>query len=249
MWIKEPPLNIETKISGNNNLNFLYNHEKFYFMDNHLAAAWCWLQKLDVDSHYNFFHIDQHEDLWCNAPRASYEAIKGNPHLSIDEFLSMDFASYGGRKEKVFNYANYIIQTKFLYPNWFEECYFACPNSVRDKYLNIVYNPTCRELSTNISYWVHDGKDEDSYVTEQARLNKWILNIDVDYFFYENKYQLFTDDYIRQICSDILKGIDDIEVITIALSPECCGGWDKSYRIAKLMAESLGLDFKLDDLD
>lgn len=57
---------------------------------------------------------------------------------------------------------------------------------------------------------------------------------------------MFTDDYIKQMCSNILEGIEDIEVITISLSPECCGGWDKSYRIAKLIAESFGLDFELE---
>ena len=249
MWIKEPSENCKEQESSDSNLNFLFNDGKFYIMDNHLAAAWCWLQKLDTTKHYNFFHIDQHEDLWCDAPIESFNLIKENPLLSLDEYLSLEYSRRGDGKEKAFNYANYVIQTKKFYPDWFESCYFACPKYVRDEYLNIVYNPTCYELSTNISYWVHDGKEEDAWNPPPEKLNKWILNIDIDYFFYENKYQMFTDDYIKELCLDILRGIEDIEVITIALSPECCGGWDKSYRLAKLMADSLGFEFKIDELE
>lgn len=152
MWIKEPPKNIESEVSSISTLNFLYNHEKFYIMDNHLAAAWCWLQKLDVESHYNFFHIDQHEDLLCDAPLSSFEIIQKNPQISLADYLSLKYESYGKREVVVFRYDNYILQTKFIFPHWFDMCYFACPNSVNDKYLNINYNPTCHELSTNISY-------------------------------------------------------------------------------------------------
>jgi hypothetical protein len=249
MWIKEPNKNLKDQESSISKLNFLFNEAKFYIMDNHLAAAWCWLQKLDVNSHYNFFHIDQHKDLLCNAPIESYDSIKENPRLSLDEFLSLKYISCG-RDQKAFTYDNYIIQTKQLYPFWFDVCYFACPEYVTDDdYLNIENNPTCYELSTNISYWVHDGKEENAWSPAPEKLNKWILNIDIDYFFSEDKYQMFTDDYIKELCLDILKRIDDIEVITIALSPECCGGWEKSYRLAKLMADSLGFEFKIDELE
>lgn len=244
MWIKEPPKDIKSEISSISKLNFLYNHEKFYIMDNHLAAAWCWLQKLDVENHYNFFHIDQHEDLCCKAPTESYESIKKNPHLSLDKFLALEFTE-DKQKNKAFTYNNYIIQTQKLYPQWFDLCYFACPNSVSSIYLENIRNKTCHELTTNISGWVHEGKEKDSSIRIPELLNKWTLNVDIDYFFDKKEYQMFTDDYIKKICSDILVGIDDIEVITIALSPECCGGWDKAYRIAKLMAECFKLDFEL----
>lgn len=44
-WIYK---NHELKTSGCYNMNFLFNNGKFYIMDNHLAAAWCWLQKIDI---------------------------------------------------------------------------------------------------------------------------------------------------------------------------------------------------------
>lgn len=32
-------------------------------MDNHLAAAWCWVQKIDQSKRYGLFHINRHYDL------------------------------------------------------------------------------------------------------------------------------------------------------------------------------------------
>jgi len=248
MWIVEPSKELNKKVSSHEQLNFLFNHENFYFMDNHLAAAWCWLQKLDAKSNYNFFHIDQHPDLLCDAPIESFKIIKEKQHLTIEEYLALNYFSCNTYNQ-AFSYDNYIIQTKKIFPNWFEICYFACPNYVRDDNLNIEYNAECYGLSTNISSWVNRGKQKSAIKPEPYQLNKWILNIDIDYFFNGNKYQLFTDDFIKEMCADILKGIDDIEVITIALSPECCGGWDKSYRIAKLMADSFGIEFSIEEFE
>lgn len=244
MWIKEPTKDFRQQESSISNLNFLYNEDKFYFMDNHLAAAWCWFNKLNAQNSYNFFHIDQHEDLLFDAPFESYSCILDNPKLSLEHYISLKYTQSGsGFRMQTFRYDNYILQAFRLYPNWFKLCYFACPDSVHDKNLNIQYNPSCFELVDNISYWVHDGKGKPYSIPEKN--NKWILNLDIDYFFKEDQYQMFTDDYIKLMCKDILKGIDDIEVITIALSPECCGGWDKSIRVANLISQELDLDFSL----
>ena len=245
MWIKEPNKNFKDLKSGYSDLNFLYNEGKFFIMDNHLGAGWSWLNKLDPLSNYNFFHIDQHKDLCCNAPLEKYDHIKENPKLLLNEYLALEYKPHPAANfTQVFNYENYILQVKELFPNWFCLNYFACPEYVYDKLIKIEYNVDCYQLANNISYWVHDGKNHDSASSPQ-KLNKWILNLDIDYFFFENKFQLFTDEYIRTLCHDIIKGIDDIAVVTIALSPECCGGWDNSLRIANLISKELGLGFSL----
>lgn len=56
-WIYK---NHELKTSGCYNMNFLFNNGKFYIMDNHLAAAWCWLQKIDTSKRYGLFHCGRH---------------------------------------------------------------------------------------------------------------------------------------------------------------------------------------------
>lgn len=52
--------------SGCANVNFLYKSDKFYIMDNHLCAIWCWNQMVKTDCHYGIFHIDRHYDLLDN---------------------------------------------------------------------------------------------------------------------------------------------------------------------------------------
>ena len=44
------------------------------------------------------------------------------------------------------------------------------------------------------------------------------------------KVQLFSDQYIQKIAESLLMGINSgmIKTLTIALSPECCGGWEKA---------------------
>jgi len=239
MWIKESPENISAKSSGRDVLNFLFNHDIFYVMDNHLAAAWCWLQKLDKNTSYNFFHIDQHEDLWCNAPIESYSYIKSNQYITLDEFLSLKYVSCINCLEKVFNYGNYILQTNKLYPNWFENCIFACEDYITDINLNILDNLNHQELLPKINEFL------DSKNTKKKSFNKWILNIDIDYFFDEKQNQIMDDEYIKQLCLKISTFINNIEIITISLSPEYCGGWDKSYRIANIMTDIFGFNFEL----
>lgn len=51
-WIYK---NHELKTSGCYNMNFLFNNGKFYIMDNHLAAAWCWLQKQTHPKDMDYF--------------------------------------------------------------------------------------------------------------------------------------------------------------------------------------------------
>lgn len=83
MWIRNIPNDYMSKDSGVSNLNFLYKEDNIYIMDNHLAAGWCWLQELQPKTSYNFFHLDRHADLICNAPINSYEFLKDNPHITL----------------------------------------------------------------------------------------------------------------------------------------------------------------------
>jgi len=75
-----------------------------------------------------------------------------------------------------------------------------------------------------------------------------ILNLDLDYFFLEigdNTIQVFTDDYIEAIAKSIKLAMDNIQVLTICLSPECCGGWENALRVNKIICQILGIDFNL----
>lgn len=53
--------------------------------------------------------------------------------------------------------------------------------------------------------------------------------------------RLFSDEYIQAMASDINKAMDRIAVMTIALSPECCGGWENAIRVFNLLADKIDL--------
>ena len=44
MWIRHLPADYYKQQSGFDNLVFLWKTNNVYVMDNHLAAAWCWMQ-------------------------------------------------------------------------------------------------------------------------------------------------------------------------------------------------------------
>lgn len=99
------------------------------------------------------------------------------------------------------------------------------------------------DLPTNVNYWMSDNV-------------RWILNIDIDFFFQDmggsdSIYQFLTDKDIVNLCRNIRKVLPLIEIITITLSPEFCGGWSNSYKILKKMSEELdfNLPFYLKNID
>lgn len=244
MWILEPTKDLYQKESGIDKLNFLFKQDKFYIMDNHLATGWCWLQELNPDESYNLFHIDQHMDLWNETPKEAYQHIQSINPLSIHDFTNLEYRDATSNLPiKVFNYANYILLLNNLYPNWFKKCFFACNAYCQNKNdFNIYYNPYGYELPTHIANWI----DETDRAEEEKDTNQWLINLDIDYFFADNKFQLYTDESIRVLCDNILKCMDKIKLVTIALSPECCGGWEKAIRITNIIAEKFKLNFDLE---
>lgn len=231
-------------ISGCADVNFLFNDGKFYIMDNHLFAIWCWNQKIKTKCRYGIFHIDRHYDLLNNL--SDDFLIQNHDNL---ESLAFDYfiQSIGTKKIR---YDNYIDAFKRSKPNCLEVAYYAThKNGIdwRDTSMKDISDDAkdvdIWDLPTNVNYWMSDNV-------------RWILNIDIDFFFQDmggsdSIYQFLTDKYIVNLCRNIRKVLPLIEVITIALSPEFCGGWSNSYKILKKMSEELdfNLPFYLKNID
>lgn len=226
------------------NLNLLCNDGNTYLMDNHLAAIWCWLQKIDINKKYNLFHIDKHYDLLYSQLDCWVEELsKQNidlQNIDIHELTKLRYMPKirtDDKDDQLFRWDNYLTIFDNIYPNILHSMFFATHNKCNNNPWSLrSYEVDIWELPENISYWII--KENDS---------KWIINLDIDYFFceYEDDYfQFVTDNYILRIADEIKKNKDRIEVITIALSPECCGGWQNSERIARLIGSQLGYDFE-----
>jgi hypothetical protein len=227
-------------------LNLLDNIDKTYLMDNYLAASWCWLKKIDLNNKYNLFHIDQHYDLSEDTlPFLENKLIESKIRFidaSIEELLCLSFQHPSLSLEneiQILRWNNYLPIFKKLYPDIINKTFFAThqEDGADKKYIDY-------ELS------FIDLKNELAYKIREMSCNKWIVNLDIDYFFTtdhdEKIYQCFSDEYILQIANEINESWDSIEVFTIALSPECCGGWEKSLRIAKIITECIGVDWSFE---
>lgn len=223
--------------SGCSNVNFLFNEDKFYIMDNHLCAIWCWEQKITPGLRYGLFHIDRHYDLLNNLTskflEENRESISGH---KFEDFLSV--VAYNKIR-----YDNYIDSFCRLHPNLIQKVYYATHQDGTDEKRTSLeaiskYEPSLWDLPTNIDYWINSENNQ--------QIDRWILNIDIDFFFQkitdeDTDNQFLTNKYISGLCEGIKKSLPYIDVITIALSPEFCNGWGNAFHVLKHINENLNI--------
>lgn len=235
MWIKEKPK--EFGNSGKLNINFLYNSDNIYIMDNHLCAAWCWLQKIDTDKIYNLIHIDRHNDLLFPIPTIKEDLIEDNIDLqkiSFLEYLSLNEKNNESFTFQLFRWDNYILSIDYIYPKLFGEKYFITKEPYPSSEF-IDFECIIEEFLSDFSSWIKNSK------------NGCILNLDLDFFYSQNNgfYKLYSDELINKIGELIKQNLENIDVLTIALSPECCGGWESSINTLRKLNNVLGIKMKI----
>lgn len=224
--------------SGCYDMNLLFNNDKFYIMDNHLAAAWCWAQKIDPSKKYGLFHIDRHYDLLNNL--SDLFLTENREKLIGDNFL--DYLSLKNEKgSQALRYDNYLDAFNRLYPDLIQQVYYATHKDGTNKTKTSLdplntYEPELWDLDTNIRYWLTEC---------HKNIERWIVNIDIDFFFRDNNngeyFQFMTRKYIKYICKEIIKSLPCIDVVTISLSPEFCGGWGNSFHITQIFNTELSI--------
>lgn len=237
MWIKK--FNGNASKSMNENVNFLFKQDKFYVMDNHLSASWCWLQEIDDVENNNLIHIDRHYDLLKREGNVSL-ALKEN-NIDIKNCSFYEYCNFGFKNKwgitKVFTWDTYILNLEVLYPKYFNKTIFStfdigCPNP---NFIGLELS--FKDISNNLEDYVEELKDEN-----------WILNIDIDYFFNVingEMIQVFSDAFVKQFAEKIRSIMDDINVVTFCLSPECCGSWENSLYVMSIFSDILDIDFEL----
>ena len=124
MWIKQMPIDYYEHPSSFCNSVMLWQNEKIYVMDNHLSAAWCWLQSCNPKKEYNFMHIDTHYDMLDCFHDEDLKPLRDNPQISYEEFKNLKRSKEPGKGLAVFKYDNYIMPIYTLQPNWFHKNIF-----------------------------------------------------------------------------------------------------------------------------
>jgi hypothetical protein len=207
--------------------NVLWNEGKVFIMDNHRLALWCWFQKMEAGSRYNLLHIDAHPDM-------SESALKYFNH----DLWKMTLLEYRSELQKdinmpLFRWDNYIEVFLRKYPELVGKTVSATHHLGSGKELS-------EEIrSYNLVKYMHGLFSGEKFENNLP----WIVNLDLDYFFSAapEKLELFSESYVESLASALQMGLSNgvISILTISLSPECCGSWEK----AEMMLMKFGYSF------
>lgn len=216
-------------------------------MDNHNAALWCWMKEIDLKEKYNILHVDRHYDTLFSHIDEWVEKIPYNfNEISIQEYLSLKYKDPNfGDKIEIMRWDNYLPIFHKLYKNNIKKYYFFThkEGSMYDEMQSLIEENPVGGLF-NLMDCLFDKDISGS--------EKWIVNIDLDYFFQkiddtDITIRFISDEAIEFFINKIneYNNKGSIKVITFALSPECCGNWDNSLKLMNFIAEKLKIDFKI----
>lgn len=213
------------------NVFMLWKHAKspIYVMDNHLCAAWCWIRECLKDENYNFLHVDYHHDLLVRGEPSDYEKLRNNVNIDIDQFCDLEYTNTEGRSIKLFSWDDYIRPCYFLFPNWFQNNLFYTRQKPKSECCNFKFGkmPIChqtpRRLGVEMSKYIKNknGRHE---TTDGGNNFRWIVNIDLDFFIGRQLRKPFGKRFVEDIAKRLAKLMDNIQVLTIAISPGCLVG-------------------------
>jgi hypothetical protein len=225
---------------GTYNQNFLWRHKSLYVMDNHRAAMWCWLQHINPRSAHSLLHMDWHADAlqsWLE------EWLKYCPEsvekLSINEYLALTYPHAGLGHTPLFRWDNYLSIYLARYGQALSR-FQVLTHGDGDKPNHPHIIGDLWDAPANMEYWL------------QKKNSPWIVNIDLDYFFWHDEERpglMVSDTYIERCITPIHERVKDgsISVITIALTPDegITGGWEAAESVAKHVLRLLDVEFRL----
>lgn len=227
--------------SGAYNQNFLWRSGTVYVMDNHRAALWCWLQHVNPETPHSIFHIDRHTDTLQSRLDEWLEHCPPLLNLTINEYLDYNYPlKFAGiDRVKLFRWDNYL-SIYFAKFGQFVKSFRCATHEDGDKPNHRPLLVDIWDIPSNIDYYL------------DARGKPWIMNIDLDYFFWHDpdNYGLMVSQMYINKCFDIIRAkIEDgtIAVTTICLTPELeyTGGWHASEKLMEQVLSRLGINFRL----
>lgn len=225
------------QVSGAYSQNFLWSCGSTYLMDNHRAALWCWFRHLHQSTKVNLFHLDRHTDTLYSRIDEWKQHLPDLWTVTLEEYLTKQYTS-DFTTVPLMRWDNYLSLLLECYPNILNDCLFATHEWRDEPRFQNLQRVSITEIPDNLDSWLSQSQ------------NNWICNIDLDYFFYEvdDSYaQLVTDSYIEKLFKVLSNEVQNnkISVLTIALSPEFCGGWENSEVICQKISRVMGIDFAL----
>lgn len=262
MWIKAPHLNYKECTSFTSHVVFLWKDDKrpIYVSDNHLTAAWSWLQECSPNESYNFIHIDSHDDLSGQGEPTIIESLKQNPKISFEDFLKFEYNN--GYTYQFFQWDNFIRAIHHLFPQWFQRSLLYVHEDL-DETMDAKKNgwgyadfPFVKRdvlyIRENITDFIEKGHlDIDKEITNSQNNLPWIVSLDLDFFWGDDSNVRYDEEFVRDFAQRINMALPKIKVLSIALSPDCVGGnclnakWDNVLDGLNIFKEELSLNINI----
>jgi hypothetical protein len=218
--------------------NVLLKDKNIYVMDNHRLALWCWLNEIKLNQAYNLMHIDAHPDMSQSAVEEVRESKVQIEKLTLLEYRNL--------KQEKFNvplirWDNYIP----IFTNHFSK------NFIKETSISFTHKLGSDEKLANDFSAIFLIREMNDLFSGKRFVNnsKWIVNLDIDYFFASQptKEILFNEVVIKKIGALLKMGLENdiIQVLTIALSPECSGSWENAIYVFNLINSELKSSIKI----
>jgi len=188
MWIKRMPNDYYEKTSFCSGSVLLWQNGNIYVMDNHLSAAWCWLQSCDPEKKYNFMHIDRHYDMLDCFYDEDLQPLRDDPHMPYEDYLNLKRTKDVGDEGPVFKWDNYIMAAYNLQPDWFHtNIFFTQKEGSPECGWGHRPLPIKEENTLYMDFYINQyiGEPEDilSEFQEDDYKLPWIVNLDLDVFY------------------------------------------------------------------
>ena len=226
--------------SGAVNQNLLWRDRNVFLMDNHRAALWCWQQEIDLYvTPHSVLHVDRHTDcLGANldAHLAAMPSLRG---LSIEDYLDAS-VTLAGASVPLFRWDNYLsihlekFGKQVSVVRSVDHDDGDAPNHPR------TMRPRADEVPPNVLYWLRHAS------------RRWIVNVDLDYFFCKEAkpqlndvpwFPMFSDAFIEMLFGEIKVAMDEglVGVVTLCLTPtDFTAGWDECLKLSSKIFKILG---------
>jgi hypothetical protein len=222
------------------------SHPAVYVMDCHLAALWCWLQHLSVDDEYSLLHIDGHWDANLPADNVLAKLIQLKTP-SLEDFLALEdrhpLASIGIIPGITWD--NFIAPITHLRPR-IKSGVFIVHQKQSQGWEQSQFWRQSQFTAIPASFKSWDTTFKRFWRTMKGRR---IVDLDIDYFFTgpENANEVLPRlDKQRAMNAGIAikknVSLADGDIMTIALSPQCSGGFGNAEEACRIICDHLEID-------
>ena len=221
-------------------VNFVCRHEDVYVMDNHRVALWCWLQHLGPEERHHIVHIDQHYDMGA----VGEDVLDGDPgrirNATLADYLELPHSSRVP-EIKAFDWGNYLSGHFML----------SRPLVTGVTMSTWQVGSEWREPTPAIVEVPPAGLPQG--LEAPGTGERLIINIDVDInhrpdpTLTQESMRALDDEHLHRIGQWVAerRGEGVVAATTIALSPECAGGWSSGEASVAALLEGMGMNWAL----